>query len=380
MKQFNIDEILKILPSVNSVANLLKWISAVVLWPFLYYFKNRKSLSIIDNGIYNIDKKSGESLLPRGISEGCTSPFLQRVVIETSREKSFHLTAISLENITYTEYKYSDILYDGGFFNESQRFIIVSLNNGNVLGSTDKILIKFQPLRIGHSDGEYDLVVDEVIQGNNILPGYIQSIYSKKLLDDRVIMEFFSKNFDQYDRLKIVLETENAADNPLYSILIYDSVQKTFTINLGAAVPMIKYPLINLEDKPPTIKRHITSQINKGSNTLDFLIASKEASFLSYNLVLWSGKKKFNAKFKTEVNIKVPHYAVDKTMLYGRIYDYLYSEINTNPKLREAKYSVESLSALRKQAHVEKNYELYNLLGFIYEYNEIIDKFSDTDI
>ncbi|WP_165329059.1 hypothetical protein ACFSN5_05915 [Streptococcus tangpeifui] len=378
MKLHIFDNFLTSISVVGEVVSSLKWLP---LRPMINFWNNRKKVSIIDNGIYNIGKYLGEIKLLSNISNGYSSPFLHRVIVETSRKDKFNLTDISLEDINYEEYHYSEILYDGGFFNENQYFTIVGINNGNEVGHSDKISIKFQPLKIGQADGTYSLTIDVINHENEIGPGNIQSIYSKKITDEDSILHFFSKNFDQYDRLKIIVQFENNSCSPLTSIIAYDPENHSFTVNgRGFLGPIEKYPLMNLETRPTILKRPITVQLSKGSNQIDFLVATQEACILSYNLAFWSGKKKFNTNFKSEITVKVPHYTQEENTIYGRIYDFLAFQVKKNIKIHEFKYNVDYLSSLKKQAKKSDNNNLYYVLNFIYDYKELVAKFSDTKL
>ena len=286
-------------------------------------FDNAKKIDIIGNSILNINNRSG---VPEPATSGqqlYSNFILNTLTIENKRSATQSVTEIELFNIRKINNDFKDIQYDGGFFEKSQKFVLLAYNNGTEEAILDQYTIKFTMCEKDTFKEIYE--TEKVLQKTLMLKsGDVKSliIYS---------FEEFISEFEQNSKLhflKISIFDNTGKEIPnLMLIVTYDRKEKRFYVGQrGSASPSIgEIPLINLLEDAKRKSVTCFQRLTPGANDVKFSILVDRSCKLKYNVAVKCGKKRIEDKQKYSIDIRVPVYKQERGIFHGDFYTLLFN-------------------------------------------------------
>ncbi len=320
-------------------------IFTVVIGPIFNYFSKEKynfakRIKITGMEIFNINNRNG-------MIESLTSPndsysnfIYNRITVENRREVTQTITSIELYDIKKENLLLSDIEYDGGFYVLSQKFALISYNNGNQAGETTLNTVKIYTRTKATFDESF---VESILLP--IIPvdeGEVKSLFIKSLSEYKPLFE----SDIQLQDIVIKVYDNNDSVEYLSFYVQYNRDEKRFINHpRGFAGPHIEnMPLFDLRDNATSKVVNCSQPVKKGGdNSIGFTILVDTNCRLSYKLNLRSGEKTFKGKQKYEVNIRVPKYKQEHTTSMGDFYELVRKH---NPQTEKFNYNLEVIRSL----------------------------------
>lgn len=323
--------------------------SLVIYWLFQNWFRHTKLILFEGEQFFNINNSNG---LPERNSpnEKYFSNFIMhQLTIHNKREISQAITKIKLFNIEKIDKKFSDIQFDGGFYDTSQKFVLLAYNNGNDL--SEKIIryvrINSYEDRLQNETllGEIKINVDPIESGNLVC------LYEKKFFE---LADKFTKNLNLYS-LSIELFDENYTElNNLKTFLIFDRRENKFrNTPKGASFPPVEQlPIFYIEKSTSEITLSCSQELQSGNNNIEYLILVNETCSLDFNLSVFVGDKEFVSKQKFHLDVRLPIYRQEHGSFLGSFYFLLKSK--ENQINRGMVFTMEQISILEKNLIYDK--------------------------
>lgn len=281
------------------------------------YFNNQKKILIEGSSIFNVDNWNGIPQQLLSEEQYFSNLIFNKLTVNNKRSQSQAVTAIELIDIKVEEEIFSDIQFDGGFYDDKQKFLLIAYNNGNGEGVIPNGILRFIACQSGFQNGE--LVYKQDIFSNTLASGEIRGLYIKSLND---ISKIFVKN-TKLSSLKVEFLYEiDSIEKNIILPLIFDRTNGIFrNAPRGAGVPEPEnLPVIKIMgDK----KRQLvsTSQvIVSGANEVKFLVWVPNSCTLEYKVVLHVGQKRFRSNKRYSFKVRVPIYRQEQGHFLGSFY------------------------------------------------------------
>lgn len=324
-------------------------ISLVTYWLFQNWFKHTKSISFEGEQFFNINNLNG---LPErnNLKEKYFSNFIMhQLTIHNKREISQAITRIKLFNINKIDKKFSDIQFDGGFYDTSQKFVLLAYNNGNDLSER---FIHYIRINSYGAALQNETLLEEIrINVDSIESGNLVCLYEKNFFE---LADRFAKNLNLYS-LSIVLLDENHIElNNLKTYLTFDRSENKFrNPPRGASFPPVEQlPIFYIEKRSGEMTLSCTQELQSGNNNVKYLILVNETCSLDFNLSLFVGNKEFVSKQKFHLDVRVPIYRQEHGSFLGSFYFLLNSkEYQVN---RGIVFTMKQISILDKNLIYDK--------------------------
>ena len=127
---------------------ILSLIITVIVGPIIVHrsknrFDNEKKIEIVGNSISNINNRNGAPEPATSESPIYSNFLLNTLTVENKRSVTQSVTEIELYNIKKETNDFSDIQYDGGFYDRNQKFVLLAYNNGTKESFVEQCTVKF---------------------------------------------------------------------------------------------------------------------------------------------------------------------------------------------------------------------------------------------
>ncbi|MGT2894077.1 hypothetical protein ACVR0A_06530 [Streptococcus downei] len=284
------------------------------------HYDNSKEIVISDNDISNINNKTGM------VESVTTNPkifsnfILNSLTVENKRATSQAITKIELYGIRKKPYKIKDLQYDGGFFEDNQKFVLLTYNNGNEKAATPSYHIKYIAYEKGLSKDH--LLKDQVIKKTNVNSGDVKSLAIENF-------EQFRSEFETNDKLEnlnvVITNNKGAQVKNLNLIVRYDRNKKKFVKpQVGSTGPGVgDVPLLNLTSNVKQQSASCSQILKHGANNVGFTVLVDKTCQLEYKVKIESGKKIITNNKSYNVIMRVPVYTQENSGFYGDFYEFL---------------------------------------------------------
>lgn len=283
-------------------------------------FDNSKQIMIISNDILNINNKSGMSEPVTMQPKTYSNFILNNLTVDNKRETSQSITEIELYEIKKEPYQIQDIQFDGGFYNNSQKFVLLAYNNGNKKAVTPAYRVKYITFEKGLS--KENLIRDQIIEEVLMESGDVKSLAIESFTQ---FYSEFETNHKLSDLKIVVVDEEGIEQDPLSLYVHYDRNEKKFVNHPRgfAGPPSEVTPLLDLRKD---VKKQFVScsqVLTHGTNNVSFTILVDRTCQLKYKVKLRSGKKVINNNKSYDVIIRVPIYTQEQGSFFGDFYHFL---------------------------------------------------------
>lgn len=315
--------------------------------PLLVYilkemWKAKKKITLEAEEKFRIDKSGFLERIDEN-KEYCSNPYYHRVTLKSKNVET--ISAIELYDIDIENKEFSEIRFDVGFDEKSQKYILIGINNGN---STIEIKNAVLNINIVERKNFRENYFKQItIPTMTLKSGEVLSIEIIKLAD-------YKKKFIQNDKLHglIIEAVVNNIAVPLMRI-IYDRENNIFRgPNLGGVPPKINDCVIfELGDNQKCIKKECSFKITDVEQ-LGFVIMVEKNCQLKYKVRLYSGRKKIKGHNINIVNIRIPKYNIEKDYLNGPFYSWI---LKTNPNLEQFNLTFDSIAKQNKELIFDAN-------------------------
>lgn len=336
---------------------VLALIVSAILGPIIVHvfknrFNNKKRITIIGSNISNINNRNGMRE-PTTSGRRLYSNFILNILtVENKRSTTQAVTNIELYKIKKENSDFSDIQYDGGFYEKNQKFVLLVYNNGTKEDLLRKCTVKFT-----FYEKETYKEIDEVekhIETTDILKsGDIKSllIYS--------FNEFVAK-FEEnrnLDIVKISVFDENVHKiSHLKLHVFYDRNQKSFykrssgrgSSNSG------EIPLFDLREDINRQTVGCTQILKQGANDIYFYVLVDRSCNLKYRVAIKCGNKKIKSKEKYSLDVRIPVYVQETGGFDGIFYSLLLK--NAPDLMNDIHYNKDLIEYLDKNLIYDKYY------------------------
>lgn len=312
-------------------------------------FDNGKKIVIIGNDVLNINNTNGRSE-PVTVQPKIYSNFiLNNLTVDNKRATSQAITEIELYDIKKNSYQIQDVQFDGGFYNNSQKFVLLAYNNGNEKSVIPAYHVKY--ITFEQDLQKENLIREQILEEVLIESGDVKSLAIENLA------QFYSE-FETNNRLtdlKIVISNERGSEqNQLFLYVYYDRTEKKFVNHpRGFAGPPSKVvPLLNLTIDVEKQSVQCSQILNQGANNVSFTVLVDRTCQLEYKVKLKSGKKVFKDNISYNVIVRVPIYAQEHGQFFGDFYQFL---LNHNTELdKQILYNQNLIGSLDKELIFDK--------------------------
>ena len=317
-------------------------IAPLILFLLKERWKNKKSITVEAEEMFRIGK-SGILEAINEKTEYYSNPYYHRVTLKSKNIET--ISAIELYDIEIENKEFSEIRFDVGFDEKSQKYILIGINNGDTTIKTEKAVLNIN--MVERINFRKKLFKQIVIPRMVLKSGEVLSIEIINLVD-------YKKEFIQDANLHgLIIEAEiNNIVIPSMKIL-YDRENNIFRgPQLGCGVPRVDDSIIfNLKDNQKCIKKKC-SYIIKDVERLGFIIMVEKSCQLKYKVKLYSGRKKIKGHKDNIVNIRIPKYSIGKDNLNGPFYSWI---LEINPNLEQFKLTFDSISEQKKELIFDTN-------------------------
>lgn len=306
---------------------ILSLIITVIVGPIIVHrsknrFDNEKKIEIVGNSISNINNRNGAPEPATSESPIYSNFLLNTLTVENKRSVTQSVTEIELYNIKKETNDFSDIQYDGGFYDRNQKFVLLAYNNGTKESFVEQCTVKF--IRCEKDTFKEVYETEKVLQESLILKqGDIRSL---------IICSFdeFVSEFEQNSKLYLLkVSVFNSKGKEIPNLMLavaYDSREKRFHIVArgSAGSVMEEVPLINLLEDSKQKSVTCFQRLTPGSNDVKFTVLVDRSCKLKYNVAVKCGKKRIEDKQKYSIDIRVPVYKQERGTFYGDFYTFLF--------------------------------------------------------
>lgn len=323
-------------------------ISPILSHVFNNRFDNAKKIVISSNDILNINNKNGmkESVV---VEPKLYSNFVfNNLTIENKRQAQQAITEIELYDIEKQDYAISDVQYDGGFFEEKQKIVLLAYNNGNTKDFIDVCSLNYYTYESGAYRKHF--VKKQEINYEEIEPGNVKSLIIESL---ESFYDFFEDN-REYSDLKIVVQNREGEEIEFLSVLVrYDREQQRFVNHpRGSAGHSVEeVPLFNLTTDVNKQSVKCSQMVSYGATNIGFTILVDRTCRLKYKIKIKSGKKEIKDKNSYTLLIRVPAYTQEHGGFFGDFYNFL---LAYNQELKSFDYTKDLIYALKSELVFDK--------------------------
>lgn len=304
-----------IIPYLTIIGTILTIIVTVFIKPhYDTWYNHHKQLSIEGNAIYNINKTFG---VPEDFQPKYYSNFIfNQVTVHQSRNASQAVTEIELFNVKKTDIPLPDVQYDGGFYFDDQRFVLLAYNNGNAQGLSQAITVHLTITDERHKAME--TYVNYEVAPISLGSGEVKSLWIKSFDE---LIEYFKKN-PQFYGLNLSFDFSEG-DEYIMPGMIFNRKTNKFESNFGGPggyPPLEIKPLLDLTKDVSKQSAACHIELTEGSNEIDFVVLVDRTCYLEYKVALLSGETRVESKDSYQMTIRVPIYNQEKGQFYGDFY------------------------------------------------------------
>lgn len=312
MGNSNYDEI-----ALNFIYENWQWFTGTILFGLfvtpriLNSFKHQKRIKIENRNIFNINNHTGWA--EKFNTPKFFSNFIQaELTVHNKRDVTQSVTKIELFNINKKDSYFADIQFDGGFYDENQKFILLAYNNGNTEGDSEDTKIEIFAYEINMQNKQ--LLQEESISSLRLSSGEIKSIF---IVDLKNIADDFKKNPKLF-----VLSICVQRDDVMEARLVFDRKKNRFYNSpMGAvAPPPDNFPIFDLTKDFAQQSVNCFQELTTGANNVSYLILVDRTCRLEFNEVLYIGNKKVKDKNKVKIDIRLPIYSQERGTFRGCFY------------------------------------------------------------
>ena len=262
-----------------SILGVFSVISSVIL----DWIRNRTKIEIEAEKIFNINN-FGVIEQVKNVNSLYSNYIYHEISLKSLNDEV--ITNIELYDIEMIEKQYSDIIFDSGFNETTQKYILISINNGDKEGYTNcnRVVISI----IHDNLQDEDIYYEDQIEQQLLLSGDIASTLIVNLKE-------FINLFDSSKHFKFIKITSFEGQKELTKIILpFDRNLKIFRKPpLGAYLPQIDtVPLFEIKGDKKSIKNNSNFTINKGISKVGFTILTVKSCELRYKVILYNKKKK----------------------------------------------------------------------------------------
>lgn len=315
-------------------------------------FDNKKRITIIGSNISNINNRNG---MPEQVTSGqrLYSNFILNILtVENKRSTTQSVTNIELYNIKKENNDFSDIQYDGGFYDGNQKFVLLAYNNGTKEESLRKCSVKFSFCE----KDTYKIIneIEKVIDGAHVLKsGDIKSLLIYQF--DEFISEF--KKNRSLETLKVSVFDDNGNEFPrLKLVVIYNRKENRFYrpqegrggFNGGGI------PILDLREDINRQSVSCSQSLKQGTNDVMFHVLVDRSCNLRYRVAIKCGKKRIKSKEKYSLDIRIPVYKQETGVFYGIFYLLLQKYAPT--LMKDIDYNKDLIESLDENLIYDKYY------------------------
>ena len=281
-------------------------------------FNNKKRIAIIGSNISNINNRNGMNESTTSGQRLYSNFVLNILTVENKRSTTQSVTSIELYKIKKENIDFSDIQYDGGFYDSNQKFVLLAYNNGTKGELLQKRTVKFTFCE-KETYNEIKEVEKHTENIDVLKSGDIKSLLIYSF--DEFVGEF-EKNRN-LDTLKISVFDENGNKiSHLKLNVFYDRNQKRFYNRYSGrgAFNSGDIPLFDLREDINQQSVSCTQSLKQGPNYIKFYVLVDRSCNLTYRLAIKCGNKKIKSKEKYSLDIRIPVYIQERGEFYGIFY------------------------------------------------------------
>ena len=315
-------------------------------------FDNKKRIAIIGSNISNINNRNG---IPEQVTSGqrlYSNFVLNNLTVENKRSTTQSVTSIELYKIKKENNDFSDIQYDGGFYDSNQKFVLLAYNNGTKGELLQKRTVKFTFCE-KETYNEIKEVEKHTESIDVLKSGDIKSLLIYSF--DEFVGEF-EKNRN-LETLKISVFDENGNKiSHLKLYVFYDRNQKRFYKRYSGrgAFNSGDIPLFDLREDINRQSVSCTQSLKQGPNYIKFYVLVDRSCNLTYRLAIKCGNKKIKSKEKYSLDIRIPVYIQERGEFYGIFYSLLLK--NAPDLMNNIHYNKDLIEYLDKKLIYDKYY------------------------
>lgn len=315
-------------------------------------FNNKKRIAIIGSNISNINNRNGT---PKPVISGqrLYSNFILNILtVENKRSTTHSVTNIELYNIKKENNDFSDIQYDGGFYDSNQKFVLLAYNNGTKEESLRKCSVKFSFCE----KDTYKIIneIEKAIDGAHVLKsGDIKSLLIYQF--DEFISEF--KKNRSLETLKVSVFDDNGNEFPrLKLVVIYNRKENRFyrPPEGRGGFNGDGIPILDLREDINRQSVSCSQSLKQGTNNVMFHVLVDRSCNLRYRVAIKCGKKRIKSKEKYSLDIRIPVYKQETGVFYGIFYSFLRQ--NNNNLINDINYDKKLIEVLNRDLIYDKYY------------------------
>ena len=324
----------------------------IIVHVFKNRFNNKKRIAIIGSNISNINNRNGMRE-PTISGQRLYSNFILNILtVENKRSTTQSVTSIELYKIKKENNDFSDIQYDGGFYEKNQKFVLLVYNNGTKEDLLRKCTVKFTFCE-KETYNEIKEVEKHIENVDVLKSGDIKSLLIYSF--DEFVGEF-EKNRN-LDTLKISVFDENVHKiSHLKLYVFYDRNQKRFykrssgrgSSNSG------EIPLFDLREDINRQTVGCTQILKQGANDIYFYVLVDRSCNLKYRVAIKCGNKKIKSKEKYSLDVRIPVYVQETGGFDGIFYSFLLE--NAPDLMNDIHYNKDLIESLDKNLIYDKYY------------------------
>lgn len=321
-----------------SILGIFSVVSSIIL----DWIRNRTKIEIEAEKIFNINN-FGVIEQVKNVNSLYSNYIYHEISLKSLNDEV--ITNIELYDIEMIEKQYNDIIFDSGFNEKTQKYILISINNGDKEGFTNCNRVGISI--INENLQAEDTCYEDRIEQQLLLSGDIASTLIVNLKD-------FIYLFDNNKHFKFIKITSFEREKELTKIILaFDRKLKIFRKPpLGADFPQIdEVPLFEIKGDKKSIKNNSNFIIDKGISKVGFTILTVKSCDLRYKVVLYNKKRKITNSEIHRIFCRIPRYKLESTFIEGTVYRMV---LDINPEFKEFKYSLEMVSNVNKSLIFDK--------------------------
>ena len=324
----------------------------IIVHVFKNRFNNKKRIAIIGSNISNINNRNGMRE-PTISGQRLYSNFILNILtVENKRSTTQSVTSIELYKIKKENNDFSDIQYDGGFYEKNQKFVLLVYNNGTKEGLLRKCTVKFTFCE-KETYNEIKEVEKHIENVDVLKSGDIKSLLIYSF--DEFVGEFEkSRNLDT---LKISVFDENGNKiSHLKLNVFYDRNQKRFYNRYSGrgAFNSGDIPLFDLREDINRQSVSCTQSLKQGANDIKFYVLVDRSCNLKYRVAIKCGNKKIKSKEKYSLDVRIPVYKQETGHFDGIFYSFLLE--NAPDLMNDIHYNKDLIESLNENLIYDKYY------------------------
>lgn len=333
------DKIIEIIE--QNFISILGAVGVLLLIPWIKdRYSKRKKISIESEQVFNISSYGGIKDPVNSVINQYSNFIYNEISLKSLNEEV--ISSIELVDIQKEENNISDIRYDGGFYEPSQKYCLIAYNNGNIQGKSIGLELEISIIEDGTRIEKK--IKSITIPDLCVEPGSVKSQYIMELHEYK---KEFQENTDNHS-LKI--NVKNSREGNILGIYMQYNRETNQFKNYprgAAAAPVLDVPIFDLREDREKLKIDYAQNISgDGKITpIGFVIFVDRNCVLSYNVILKSGKVEIKSNRNYRINIRIPVYRQEKSCMFGMFYHFVNEH---NPSLKSFSYSLETIRSLEK--------------------------------